>query len=79
MTWWRKLQLRLRALFQKPKLDAEMDEEMRLHIELQTQENLDAGMNPEEARDTVLRQFGCVESIREMCRESLSPTMTAAW
>jgi len=37
MTWWRKLQLRLRALFQKPKLDAEMDEEMRLHIELQTQ------------------------------------------
>ena len=50
MTWWRKLQLRFRALFQKRKLDAEMDEEMRPHIEMQTQGNIDAGANPEEAR-----------------------------
>ena len=42
MNWWRKLQLRLRALFQKRKLDAEMDEEMRSHIEMQTQENIEA-------------------------------------
>src|SRR2546426_8232215 len=69
MNWWRKLQLRLRALFQKRKLDAEMDEEMRSHIELQTQENIDAGMNPEEARYAALRQFGWVESIKETCRE----------
>ena len=42
---------------------------MRLHIEMQTQENLDAGMNPEEARYAALRQFGWVESIKETCRE----------
>src|SRR5947209_1285124 len=69
MTWWRKLQLRLRALFQKRKLDTEMDQEMRSHIEMQTQENLDAGMNPEEARYAALRQFGWVESIKETCRD----------
>ena len=69
MTWLRKLHLRLRALFQKRKLDAEMDAEMRSHIEMQTQENLDAGMNPEEARYAALRQFGWVESIKETCRE----------
>src|SRR5688572_13110897 len=69
MNSWRKLQLRLRALFQKRRLDAEMDEEMRAHIEMQTQENLDAGMNPEEARYAALRQFGWVESIKERCRE----------
>src|SRR6266566_4209599 len=69
MNSWRKLHLRLRALFQKRKLDAEMDEEMRSHIELQTQENIDAGMNPEEARYAALRQFGWVESIKETCRE----------
>src|SRR5216117_4093046 len=46
-----------------------MDEEMRSHIELQTQENIDAGMNPEEARYAALRQFGWVESIKETCRE----------
>src|SRR6266487_6022259 len=69
MNWWRKLQVRLRALFQKRQLDAEMDEEMRLHIEMQTQENLDAGMNPNEARYAALRHFGWVESIKETCRE----------
>jgi len=69
MNLWRKLHLRLRALFQKRQLDAEMDEEMRSHIEMQTQENLDAGMNPDEARYAALRQFGWVESIKETCRE----------
>jgi len=49
MTWWQKLRLRLRALFQKENLDARMDEEMRSHIEMQTQENIEAGMQPEEA------------------------------
>src|SRR5437867_12866930 len=69
MNSWRKFQLRLRALFQKRKLDAEMDEEMRSHIEMQTQENLDAGMSAEDARYAALRQFGWVESIKERCRE----------
>src|SRR6266496_4688123 len=69
MTWRRKLQVRLRALFQRRKLDAEMDEEMRSHIEMQTQENLDSGMNPDEARYAALRQFGWVESMKETCRD----------
>src|SRR5213080_1842721 len=69
MNWRRKLQVRLRALFQKRKLDAEMDEEMRSHIEMQTQENIGAGMNREEARYAALRQFGWVESIKQTCRE----------
>src|SRR5437762_1085328 len=69
MNWRRKLQVRLRALFQKRKLDAELDEEMRSHIEMQTQENIDAGMNPEEAHYAALRQFGWVESIKEKCRD----------
>src|SRR5437870_11599058 len=74
MTWWRKLQLRFRALFKKRKLDAEMDEEMRSHIEMQTQENLDAGMNPDEARYAALRQFGWVDSIKATCREQRGVT-----
>jgi len=69
MNWWRKFQLQLRALLQKRKLDAEMDDEMRSHIEMQTQENIEAGMNPEEVRYAALRQFGWVESIKETCRE----------
>src|SRR5437879_2278245 len=69
MNWLQKLRLRFRALFQKPKLDVQMDDEMRSHIEMQTQENIEAGMNSEEARYAALRQFGWVESIKETCRD----------
>src|SRR6266704_4346513 len=69
MNWFHKLRLRFRALFQKRKFDARMDDEMRWHIEMQTQENIEAGMKPEEARYAALRQFGWVESIKDTCRE----------
>ncbi len=60
---------RLRALFRKGKLDAEMGEEMRHHVELQTELNRKAGMNPDEARYAALRQFGNVASLQERARE----------
>lgn len=69
MNWLRKLQLRFRALFAKRKLDAEMNEEMRSHVELQKQENIANGMAPEEARYAALRQFGHVDGIKEIARE----------
>src|SRR5439155_20230197 len=69
MNWFHKLRLGFRALAQKQKLDSRMDDEMRSHIEMQTQENIEAGMNPEEARYAALRQFGWVESIKEDCRD----------
>jgi len=50
MNWLRKLETRFRALFAKRQLDAEMDDEMRSHIGMQTQENIANGMPPEEAR-----------------------------
>ena len=69
MNTWRKLHLLCRALFQKQTVDAEMDEEMRFHIELRTQANIEAGMPAEEARLAALRQFGWKESIQEECRD----------
>ena len=46
-----------------------MTEEMQSHIEMQTRENIEAGLQPEEARRAALRQFGWAESIKEVCRE----------
>src|SRR5665213_2408054 len=60
---------RLRAMIGKRKLDAEMDEEMRSHVEMRTQENVAAGMPPDAARAAALQEFGWTESIKETCRE----------
>jgi putative ABC transport system permease protein len=54
---------------QKHKVDREMDEEMRLHVQMQAQENVEAGMNLEDARRAALRGFGSMESLKETCRE----------
>jgi putative ABC transport system permease protein len=69
MNWLRTTLLRFRALFHKRSLEAEMAEEMRAHVEMQTHENTEAGMEPEEARFAALRQFGWTESIKEACRD----------
>jgi len=69
MTLWHKIQSGFRALFRKEQLDQEMDEEMRAHIELRTQANIEAGMNPDEARYAALRGFGGMEQVKEVCRD----------
>lgn len=61
---------RIRTLVYKRRRDAEMTAEMRLHLELQTERNLAAGMNAEEARYAALREFGGVEQIKERCRDA---------
>ncbi len=74
MNWLQKLRLRFRALFQKRKLDADMAEEMRAHIEMRTRENIEAGMSADEARYAAMRQFGWVDNIKETCREQRGVT-----
>jgi len=64
-----KILRQLRSLFQKESLDAEMAEEMRLHLELRSALNEKAGMSPEEAHYAAQREFGNVASIQEQARE----------
>jgi predicted permease len=74
MNWLRSIRTRFRALFRKRELDADMDDEMRSHIEFRMQSNIEAGMNAQEARFAALRQFGWTESIKETCREQRGVT-----
>lgn len=60
---------RFRSIFRREKVNADMDEEMRSHIELRTQEYLNAGMSAPEARFAACRQFGWTETIKQDCRE----------
>src|SRR4051812_47712168 len=65
-----KLLRKIRALFRKETLDAEMSEEMRAHLELQAAENERRGLSPEEARHAARRAFGGEEQIKESARDA---------
>jgi putative ABC transport system permease protein len=60
----------LRALFHKKRAEQEMDEELRFHLEKQTEQNIARGMNPKEARYAALLQFGNLGALKEECRDS---------
>jgi putative ABC transport system permease protein len=47
----------------------DLDQEIRDHIELATQENIERGMTPEDARYAALRKFGNVTRAKENARE----------
>lgn len=59
-----------RALVQKEKLEREMNEELRFHLDMEIQKNIERGMGPSDARLKALRTFGGVERIKEEVREA---------
>src|SRR5579859_1221935 len=69
MTWLKQFASRFSALFRKQRLEQEMNEEMRAHVEMLIEENVRRGMSRENARYTALRSFGGVEQVKENYRE----------
>ena len=47
----------------------DLDQDIRDHIERETQDNIERGMSPEEARYAALRKFGNVTQVKEETRE----------
>jgi putative ABC transport system permease protein len=68
--WLDILRLRVRSLVRREQLDAELDRELRAHLDLQIEENLARGMSPAEARRAALSTFGGVENVREQARDA---------
>jgi predicted permease len=69
MDWLRVLVNRIAAGLCGRRLDAELDDEVRAHIELAIAENLCRGVPDSEARTAALRDFGGVTQIKESYRE----------
>src|SRR2546430_3064175 len=67
---WSDLLLRLRALLVWRRVEHELDEELRFHIEMQTRRNVEAGMDAHEAARRARVQFGGVEQAKENCRDA---------
>jgi predicted permease len=70
MRWINVFVLRLRSLLRSGHIEHELDEEVRHHLERQVDENIAAGMSPEEARYSALRDFGGVDQRMEECRDA---------
>ena len=49
--------------------ELEVEEELRLHIDLLLHENIKRGMSPEEARSASLKRFGNVDRVKNECVE----------
>jgi putative ABC transport system permease protein len=72
MSWARVVGARVRGLFRRGRLERDLDDEVRFHLDMQIEENLRSGMSPAEARHAALRSFGGVEPMKEQYRHRSS-------
>ena len=69
MTRLRQMLFRLQPFFRRRKIEAELSEEMRAHLEMATDAKIAAGMSPEDARHAAQREFGGVDQVKESYRD----------
>jgi predicted permease len=60
---------RLRTLWRRRMIEDELDEELRDHVERQTELHVAQGLTPPEARRQALIEFGGLEQTKESCRD----------
>src|SRR5437588_1337898 len=71
---------RLTALFRRRRLEDDLDDELRSHLEMSAEVNLRKGMSPADARREALRSFGGVEQTKEIYREQRGlPAVQVLW
>ena len=62
--------IRVRALFRRRSVEAELDDELRFHLERQVEKYVQSGMSREEATRRARVEFGGVELAKEECRDA---------
>ena len=60
----------LRNFFLSRRVDADLDQEVRAHLEMLIAENIRAGMPPREAQRAARMELGGVEQVKEQVRDS---------
>ncbi len=65
-----RLKTALRALFRRSQAEHDLDDELRFHIEQQTEQNIRLGMSLEEARHAARKSFGGVDQTKERSRDA---------
>ena len=71
---------RLRSLRQRRAVShTEMDDELRFHLEMETQSNIDSGLTPSEARRRALRDLGGIDQTKEAIRDVRATSVHFVW
>jgi predicted permease len=79
MRWLAEVRERVRGLLFRGREDADRDDELREHVEMQVQENQRRGMSPAEARRQAAISFGGIERVREEVREARGLALMEEW
>src|ERR1700758_1031723 len=61
---------RMRAILRRGRVEGELDEELRFHLERQIEKYVQSGMSREEAQRRARAEFGGVELAKEECRDA---------
>jgi len=79
MSMWSDLRYRIRRLDRR-RAERDFDDELRIHLELEIEENLAAGMSPDEARRAARRKLGSAAVAKEDARAVWQvPFVETAW
>ena len=68
--WVFRLPLRLKSIFRHRRVESELDEELRFHLEHKIEEGIAEGLTPEEARYRALRAMGGLDQKKEEIRDT---------
>jgi putative ABC transport system permease protein len=64
------LLFRLRALFRHKSMEADLDNELRAHLERQVEKYVQSGLSVEEAKRQARLEFGGLDQVKEECRDA---------
>jgi predicted permease len=71
---------RLRAIFCRDRLDADLEEEVRCHLDHETEKYLRSGVTEEEAKRRAWLALGGIQQVTEECRDARGiSALTAMW
>jgi len=79
MRWLSTFSYSVKALFGKRKLDEQLSEEIRAHVEMATEANLTKGMTADEARYAALREFGNLANFQAEARDARGWVWLEQW
>ncbi|MGD0365101.1 MAG: permease prefix domain 1-containing protein, partial [Bryobacteraceae bacterium] len=70
MRWFTKWRHRFQSLFDRSRVEDDLEDELRDYIERETERKVDGGATPEEARRSVLAGLGGTDRLKEDCRDA---------